>query len=318
MRIRLSVALFFLLFSMQSFSQVTAKNDTGLDFTQQEMKFSALIFSFDYASNTGLLGSFNAETKQPSYSPAIVFFSKWGIDVSAMGFIVDNSDDSLDGFTSELDLSAGYSFELLKDLTIAPAYSHYFYSDGSNSLKSIFSDNFNLDVNYQYRFAGLGASAGFYTGKQHTFYMLVRNNYLINFENVLLRNLYISIQPGIDAGFGDYEYLNLYYLDQLRENPDYLANLTKYRGVRRYIYFEKRKHPELTAQQIMDNFLESKVQDNFKLTSVSFSLPVTLIIGNVGLNLGMFTYFPFGQPEFMSDDVQFFFNAGISYILPVK
>ena len=318
MHMRLSLAIFLLLFGMQSFSQVTAKNDMGADFSQKEMRFNALIFAFDYASNTSLLGSFNAETKQPSYSPAIAFFSNWGMDLSAMGFIIDNSDDSLDGFTSELDLSAGYTFEPLKDLTIAPSYSHYFYSDGSNSLKSIFSDNFNLDVNYQYRFAGFGASAGFYTGKQHTFYMLIRNNYLISFENVVFRNLYISIQPGIDAGFGDYEYLNLYYLDQLRENPDYLANLIKYRGVRRYIFYEKRKHPELTPQQIMENFLESKAQDSFKLTSVSFSLPVTLILGNVGLSLGLSTYFPFGQPEFLSDDVQFFFNAGISYILPVK
>ena len=318
MHIRRNFTIVWLFISMQVFSQATVKNVQESDLIEQEMKFNSLILSFDYASNTGLLGSFNAETKQPYFSTALVFFSKWNLDVSAMGFLIGNSDDSLDGFTSELDLIAGYTFEPLKNLTIVPGYSHYFQSENSNALKSIFSDNFNIDVDYMYRFVGFGASAGFYTGKQHTFYTIVRNNYLITFENVLFRKLYVSMQPGIDAGFGDYEYLNLYYLDQLRENPDYMANLTKYRGVRRYIFLEKLKNPALTSQQILDDFLENRAEDSFKLTSVSISLPVTLILGNVGLNLGLYTYFPFGQPEFLSDEVQFFFNVGISYILPVK
>jgi hypothetical protein len=280
--------------------------------------FNTLMFSVDYNSNTNVMGMFNATTRQPSYSPSATFFSKWGLDFSVMGYFLDNSDDSLENFTSELDLWLGYNIKPTDNLTIYPSYAHYFYSDNSNSLKSIFSDDFQLDVDYQYRFINLGVSAGYFLGKQDVFYAALHNDYQIDVNRFLFRNVSLTLQPGWDANFGSYEYLNRYYLDELREEPYFYAYLLSFPAIRRYVYHELRTNPDLTYKEVLDTYLDEQAQDNFKLTSLSINLPVYLIWGNFGLNLGLYALIPFGQPDYLVDDTQFFINIGLIYNLTFR
>jgi len=277
--------------------------------------FNTLMISADYNSNTNVMGMFNATTRQPSYSPSVTFFSKWGVDLSVMGYFLDNSDDSLENFTAELDLWIGYNLKPAENLTIYPSYTHYFYSANSNSLKSIFSDDFQLDIDYQYRFVSFGASAGYFLGKQDVFYAALHNYYQIDISRFLFRNVSLTIQPGWDANFGSYEYLNQYYLDELREEPYFYTYLLSFPAIRRYVYHELRNNPDLTYKEVLDNYLDEQAQDNFKLTSLSINLPVYLLWGNFGLNLGLYALIPFGQPDYLTDDTQFFINVGLTYNL---
>lgn len=276
---------------------------------------SSLMFSFDYASNTNLMGNFNAVTRQPSLSPALSFFSKWGPDISVLGYFVDNSDDSLEHFTSELDLMLGYSIKPVEKLTLYPSYSHYFYSKNSNSLKSMFSDEIRMDIDYTEKFFSLGASTGYFLGEQHAFYLTLRNYYTVDFDQFLFREGWLSIQPGIDANFGSYEYLNLYYLEKLSEDPWFYTYLLSYPVIRRYVWYEKMQNPGMTTREILDNYLMDIAQDNFKLTSLSINLPAYFMLGKFGINLGLTIIIPFGQPDYMSDDVQLFVDVGLSYSL---
>ena len=280
---------------------------------QMPAGLNSMMFSADYSSNTNVMGIFNTNIKQPSFSPSLSFYSKWGADVSVIGYSIDNSDDSLTGYTAELDLIAGYTLEIAKTLTIYPSYGHYFYSHNSNALNALFTDDIRVDADYNHKFFNLGASAGYFMGKRNVFYMALHNNYRLTIDHFPFRQGSLLIQPGIDANFGSYEYLNLYYVDELRKDPAWFYYLFAYPGIRHYIEHEKKRHPDYTVKDILFNYLEQKADDNFKLTSVMIDLPVYLATGNFMVNFGIYSVIPVGQPEYMIDEVQFYFNIGISY-----
>jgi len=241
-----------------------------------------------------------------------------GLDLSMLGYVVGHSDDSLDHFTSELDIMLGYTFEPVKNLFIYPGYSHFMYGRNSNSLKSLFSDDFHLDVDYCWKMLDLGLSAGYFTGRQHTFYAQVRGYLLLDLEHVFFRNGILSLLPGIDANFGDYEYLNLYYLDQLRNNSGFSGYLIMYPAFRRYVFSQKLRNPDLTREEILYQFLRENARDSFKFTSLGINLPVSYMIGNFGLNLGLYAFIPVNQPDYLDDGIQFFFNIGLNYMLTFR
>jgi hypothetical protein len=78
------------------------------------------------------------------------------------------------------------------------------------------------------------------------------------------------------------------------------------------------RHPALTYKEILDNYLEEKAQDNFKLTTVGINLPVYFMMGSFGMNFGLYAQIPIGQPDYMTDDVQFFFDISLTYDLMFK
>lgn len=284
----------------------------------KEDQFNSLLFSADYSSNSSFLGSISQFVKQPSYSPSISYFHKCGFDITSTAFFIANSNDSLNDFTSELDIIAGYSFEPFRNFTLHPTYSHFFYSHSANLQKSIFSDEINIDADYTYNSLDLGLTAGYFLGKKNTFYAALHSSLNLEFNNFIFKNTLFSLQPGIDFNFGNYEYLNQFYLDELENKPLFYLYLLRSPNVRRYVYEEKITHPALTVKQIVDTYLNKQAEDNFKLTSVSINLPVNYMVGNFGFNLGLFICIPVSQPNYMSNDVQFYFDIGASYSLMSK
>src|SRR3990172_8682740 len=315
MRSGILFALMILLSRSLLFCQYDARQDYRPGINTTEAAYNAFLFSIDYASNTNVLGNFNDIAKQPSISPSIVFFSELGADLSLLGYFIDNSDDSLESFTAEADIMLGYTIRPFKGFTIYPSYAHYFYSRNSNSLKSVFSDDFRLDMDFEYKIINTGLSAGYFTGKQHTFYTSFHNYYRLEMNNFPFKNSFLTIQPGIDLNFGDYEYLNLYYLDEIRTDQQFYTNLLAYPSIRRYVFIELQKNPDLTYKDVLDAYLEEKAEDSFKLTSVGLSLPFYFMTGNFIVNLGLFVFIPVNQPDFLTGDPQFFFNFGLSYNL---
>ncbi len=278
-------------------------------------RFSFLMVSLDYSNNSDIIGKYSEAVKQPAFSTTFSYTGKSGIDASVTGFLIGNSDDSLENYTYEADLMIGYRRELFGSLTLYPAYSRFIYSSKSNELQKIFTDELRMDIDYNYEFLNLGLTTGLYLGQQHTFYINFRNYYNIDFSNVIFNNSLLSIQPGFDLNFGDFEYLNLYYLDKMKDNDLFYLYLLLSREIRRYVHFEMMEHPELTAYQILDQYLNEQVQDTFKLTSASLYLPINYLVGNFGFSAGFYAFIPIKQPEYLNDGVQFFFNLGISYSL---
>ncbi len=277
------------------------------------------LLSFDYISNSNVPGLASPDIRQPTFSPSAGFFSRWGADITIQGSFTGNSDDSLENYTSELDLILGFTIKPFKNLTLYPSYSRFAYSRNSSDLYTMFSNDFRIDVDYAYKFITLGLSSGYYQGNRSTFYTTVFNHYRIQTEKLFSPEGTLMLVPGLDLNFGDYEYLNLYYLDELRENPLFYAYLLyNYPALRRYVFLKLREDPSLTRQEVVDDYLEEQAQESIRLTSIYLYLPAYYMIGNWGVSIGLSLIIPVNQPEYLSDDVQFLFNAGVSYTLNFK
>jgi len=279
----------------------------------EDVSTSMIFTSFDYSSNTNTLGNFNQFVRQPSYSPSVSYFSRYGFDLGVTGVLTDNSDDSLEASTMELDLTAGYSLYLFDSrLIIYPSYSHFFYSSNTGSLKSLFSDNMQLGITYMNKILTLGNTSNYMLGSEKTFMTTFFTSLNAEKEDFLLRNSLIVFQPELDINFGDYEYLNNYYLDYFREHPLQMLDFLTLKD-----YYElrllRRGNPDITTDEIIDFLIEKKSEDQFKATSFGIIFPLYYMIGNFSLNLSTMIYFPLGMPDYLDSSTQVYFIAGVSY-----
>ncbi len=224
---------------------------------------------------------------------------------------IENSDATSSETTSELDLMAGYNFQPLKNLSIYPGYTHIFYSKNSYSLKSVISDIAQLDLSYQLKWYNASLSSSYLIGKKNTFYLSVQNSFSIDFEKVPGKNALLSLQPGIDLNISDKNYYNDILLSDVYLN----SSVTNY-----IVQHWLNRFPNLTEEQIKDRLYNLELRQNpdafnvqYALTSVSLILPVYYMIGDFSFNLTFYTSIPVYQSDFLSSDVQFYLNAGISY-----
>ena len=281
---------------------------------------SSVFLSFYYSSNTNTFGRFSQFVKQPSYSPSLTYFSRYGFDISGTGYWIENSDDSLSRTTSELDLSAGYYFEVISNLTLYAGYSHFFYNEKSNTLKSEFTDNISLYTYYQLKKFHSGVSANYLLGSSNTFYFTVHNSLTLSREKVFMRNSSIYFYPGIDISFSTQQYYVNYFWESLNASSS-LRNFLRENPDIRTRYFDLQiTNPDLTNTEILNiisqDFIEEK--EEFRLSNIGLYFPVSYWAGNFILDFTLLTYFPVNQPDYFDDNIQVYFNLGISYFIDIN
>lgn len=284
-------------------------------------QYNYIITSFDYSSNTTTYGRINTLVKQPSYSPGISFFSQYGFDVSTLFYVLGNSDSLFENSTTELDLMVGYEWEPVNNLIIYPSYSHFFYSKNSNSFKSGFSDNIQLDIDYSVKFFNTGISGNYLLGNKNTGLLSFRNSILLEKEDFLFKNLYVAIQPGIDLTWGNQLYIRNSVSDFFKNNPD---------KIEAYIYYETRKsdftrrlvnrlqnlYPDITQEEIARIIAAKNISadETFNLNAITLNLPAFFMIGShFSLMVNLMYYKPINTPDYIEDNWKFFWSTGISY-----
>ena len=282
--------------------------------------FSSLLLSFNYSSNTNTFGNFSQFVRQPFYSPSVTFISEYGFDISAIGYWIENSDDSLTGVSNEYDLSVGYNFQITKKLYIYPGYSRYFHDDKSNTLKSAFDDNFNLYIYYQSRRFINGLSANYLLGKDNTFYLSFQSSIILSKENILFRNSSLDFQPTFDINFITRSYYESNFWEILKSSSGYRDFLYDYPDIRRKFINLRNTFPNLTNLEILNiislDYIEKK--EEFTLNTIGVYFPVSHMAGNFIIDFSLLAYFPFNQPEYFNDEIQVFFDLGITYMINFK
>ncbi|HLO58313.1 MAG TPA: hypothetical protein VK179_06200 [Bacteroidales bacterium] len=287
---------------------------SGLFFLIPLIGQQTMLFSVDYMTNNNVVQNINSTVKQPALSPAVSFMSSWGIDATAMSSFIANSDDSLKNFSTETDFVLGYTWKISEHFSIYPSYTRFVFSRNSNAFNTMFRRDWRVDADYHNRIVSAGLTSGYLSGQQHTLYAMARNYYMITLNKFLFRNAVLSIMPEADLNFGNYEYLNLYYIEQLENYSGFYNYMLVYsKSLRRYVISEMIRHPGKNGKEIINEYLENKAQDSFKLTGLSLSLPVTYTIGNFGINAGLYIMLPMNQPDYLSGDPLVYFDAGVSY-----
>ncbi|MCK4663371.1 MAG: hypothetical protein KAT68_10935 [Bacteroidales bacterium] len=281
----------------------------------QDDNYSSFDISFDYFTNTSTFGQFNQLVKQPSYSPGISYFSEKGFNISFISTFIENSDTSLQNMSVEYNLMIGYSYYLGKKITISPNYTRFFYSNNSNSLKSAFTDDFSLDISLNIKSFTSSVTGDYVLGNKNEFFLSLQNYYSIDIENVIIIKTILSIQPEVDINFGNQTYYNNYYWDSYNTNEEFRKYVLNQQGIKRKIYLLHKQYPNLTLDEIMHIISLSYItsEDEYNLSSIGIILPLYYMIGSFSFNVGISLFSLINKPEYIEDDYQVFFNAGISY-----
>lgn len=281
----------------------------------QSDEFSSLDFSFDYFSNTSTFGQFNQIATQPSYSPSISYFYKSGIYASVVGNIVENSDTSFSGTTTDFDLNIGYTKELGKYFTIFPTYTRYFHTEGSNSLISTFSDNFSLDISANIKNIYGGLNANYLIGDNNEWFFTGYLSYSFDYENLGLQNSYLFIQPEVNFNSGNQTYYSNYLWSNIQNNPDYLQEfLDSDQVIRRLNYYE-RHYPDATIEDILKMMIANNLtqEDDFNLSSIGVNIPASYMIGNFIISASYSLYFLTNKPDYIEENIETYLSFGIIY-----
>lgn len=292
----------------------------GINAVINKNNLSSLFLSFNYSSNTNTFGNFSQFVKQPSYSPSIFYFSKHGFDISGTAYWIENSDDSLRNTTSELDISAGYNFQFIRNLNIYPCYSHFFYNEKANTLKSSFSDDISLYIYYQMKWFLPGLSSNYLIGDDNTFFFTVHNSFTFSKEGIFFRNSSLDFLPGIDISFSNQSYYVNYFWESLYSSTSLRDFLRDYPEVRIKYLALRYTYPNLTNAEILTiigrDYREKK--EEMRLSNIGIYFPVSYMAGNFIFDFTLLTYFPVNQPDYFNDEIQVYFNLGVSYLIDIR
>ncbi len=303
------------------------------DIDSDNLKFSSFAAGIDYTTDNSLNGTTSIYSTQPVSSLFVSYYHKTGINLSLYFSNIENSDESNTQATQEYALSLGYDLDINNWLSTSANYSHYEFSENSHALRSNYSDLFNVNAFSQVNWWNSNLDIGIYLGQAQDLYCSFQTGADINFDNVLIKNNSLSIQPSfvIYASSIDYynedAFKNYYFLyEYSQNNPDQTISellsiiedpqstqdriISRIVGRRPYYY---RKIKQLDADIVISDLF--KKQSAFNISSMGFSLPVYYQWGNFMLNVGYSLYKPMNQPSYVEEDWTGFTNVGVTYFL---
>jgi hypothetical protein len=145
-----------------------------------------------YSNNSSFLGR-NQPTRLPFLSSDLTYKSKRGIWVSAMVYqILDTP-----AFIDEVDLMAGWDFQVTKRLDGSLSYSRFFFSPESPLLKAATANSFSAQagLDWQYVYSRLNFSYIF--GGTSDLFLILDNSRYFQIDQVLHPEGYLSVEPKV-------------------------------------------------------------------------------------------------------------------------
>jgi len=300
----------------------------------EDEKVTSLVISTDYSTNTNTFGRFDNVVTQPSFSPGVNYFSKWGFNVGAIGYFVANSDSTGSKTTSELDLQASYVWNISSVINISSSYSHFFYSNNSSTLKRSYDDYVQISINGNKKWWNGSISSKYLWGVFDELMLTGQTSLTIKIDHVLGRKNSLELQPTVEVNMsninyfryisGNYKFLSNYasmYPDATFN--DLIADLkTSTRPLIRRLNRRIAANPNLQKRLnkistdgnlvISDLFSAKK---EMKFSSLGLTLPLYYYIGDFILNASFSAYKPYNQPKIIGNDWIMYFGAGISYTI---
>lgn len=292
---------------------------------QDSLQSNTIISGFDFSSNTSTFGRFSGVSNQPSYSAYATYFTPFGLNAGISAIALNNSDTTASKFSYEYDLTLGYDLTLTKYLATSVNYTHFIYSANSNSVKSLYSDLFQLNLDFTLSKFYTTASVYYVTGTYNEVMTSLEAGYNFEFTDVLIKNSNFSISPSISAMAGNQEYYSEYayktywylYL-YAQKYPDYTVNDLRTNSPRVLERIQNRpwrwkNFQKLDGDLVISSLFEA--EKKFTLTSATFNLPVYYSVGNFMFNVSYSITFPLNLPSYLDDSPVQYISAGIAYSL---
>jgi hypothetical protein len=305
--------MFSLCFRLEGNAQTTEKDSTA-------ETGSSIEVSVDYAGDSGFFGIYNNLVAQPMLGSTISYYGKKGLYLLANGYSVGNSDPTLSKSTGEIDLIGGWNFYLFNDaLTLSPNYGHFYYTSGSTTAKSMYTDEIGLAINGTLNWFRPSLTTDYLFGTQKSLNINLTTAFHLEKENLLAEGNTLEFDPSAGTNYGNNSFyfrlanLNLNSLKSLR--AQYGDNIT----IKQLLVLNaitRNKQIDRQLAHLSENTTLGQIF-NFtptnQINSIDLLFPVKYNIQNLTLSTACIISFPMNIPDFISSKTRVYLSAGILY-----
>ncbi|WP_051189438.1 hypothetical protein [Daejeonella oryzae] len=165
---------------------------------------SSLTLAAIYGNTANYFGQ-TTEEKLPYVLSYGAYKLKSGIYFSASALNLLNSSS----IASAVDLSAGYGFNLLKNVPASISYTRSFYEKNSPLIQTSNENNINGELSFTH-FLKTGISADYAFGQQNDVFVSLSNSKLIDLGSLFSDKDFISLEPGISIIAGSQRFYRSY------------------------------------------------------------------------------------------------------------
>ena len=248
----------------------------------------------------------------------ISYMLKNGLEFTLSPSFLGNKDSVQTTYSGELDLILGYQWDINEKASIYGGYTHMFYTDKTDEIRTAVTNNMELNFDYYGKLYATGISINYLFGKKGTLYLTYRNGLNFDFDNVFIKESILSVSPEIDLDFTNKNFYNEFIydrfviLDFLEWMDNSYPQLSDWAV--RSIILRGLDETKTIVKNAIENNNPAMFGENYTFTSVNLLLPVMFTIKNFSLNLSAFAVIPLYDSDFYTPETQFFYNAGITYI----
>lgn len=167
------------------------------------------ILGASWGNNSSFLGRYQAE-RLPFYAIDATYKAKSGFWLSGMGYHIPNTNNTID----ELDLMAGWSFDLSRRWDASVYYSRFFFSAESPLLKAATANALSarLALDWGWVYSQLTSSLTF--GGSSDFFLVLDNSRYFELPRLFHKKDYVSIEPKISLIAGTQTFVEQYTASQ--------------------------------------------------------------------------------------------------------
>jgi len=282
---------------------------------------SSVDIGLDYSSNSETYGIFNSFTGESNASPTVEYNGKKGMVLSMSGLYNGNGNtSSLSKGSYEVDLTGGWNFNLWNSaLTISPSYSHFIFSSGAVTAKSIYSNQTELGVSGSFNWFNPSITADYLFGKKEALNFNFSSGFDINWDNVFAKGNSLEFEPAICTNYGDLSYSSLIakklfkLLSPLRAT--YGDNITirqlEANGAISGNKSTQKQLSNINTSATLGQIFNSS--NNFQINSIELIIPFTYTIKNLSINTQLNIAKPMNVPVYIKSQTIVYVTAGLHY-----
>ena len=327
------ITIIYLYIPIDIHSQISDSNDKLKKNSTVNTLSSSFLGGITYYSNTNFLGIYSLNIVQPSLSPTISYFGKSGIIATISPMLIYNADLTFNNTATEIDLQAGYRWDLSSLFSLTPTYVHFLYSNNMNLYRSSFSDYFGLTYTAQSNWFTCNLIPAYALGSQNEFLIESQTGLNISLDKLFGKNQLLLIQPSVNVTFNDQYYYrrfdflyfgflqtydNMYPRSTIGDFRTYLVDHpldTWVKGVEKYLDTHpkiNKAYTNLKPKTSIDQLFA--VNTKFNLSYIEIPLMVTWSYKGIVARLSTSIYRPVNAPSYIQNQWNIMYSAGLYYM----
>jgi hypothetical protein len=266
--------------------------------------------SLSYGNNSSFLGRFQSRT-MPYLGADVTVMHRKGFWVSAMAYDIVSSPIVVD----EIDLMAGWSFDISKKWDASLFYGRYFFPENTELLKSYVANSASVAAGFDWSILYTRLSSAYIFGNDiRDVFLILDNSHYFEFPNILGGD-YVSIDPQVSLIAGTQTFYEQFVIEEeIPRNAAKGKDKGKGKGTGKGNGQDKVPSGGSTTEfSIVENETRS-----FNLMSYEVSLPVMYTRGNWSFETSGRYAIPVNTLEGYLTQPQFFFTSTLYYTISSK